>query len=463
MRGAGVLWANSNSAESKLQKALLLRIASIAFLMLLLMIPLMMIGGIVGDRQQLQRQVEDTVAGSFAGSQRLVGPLLVIPYIEREIEISTDERGREHKRTIEHQRQVLFAPAQSSYDGAAEVDTKYKGIYKTLVYQTKGIWRATFEVPANFGLDINPSRITIGTAMLSFGLSDVRGLQGSPKIIWAGQEMTILNGTKLDALGEGLHVDLGNIMLNAREARQFEATINMELAGLRSLAFVPVGKTNVVQLRSAWPHPNFGGRFLPQSKQIGEHGFTARWDVSHLASKNNDLVERGLKDAKLLEAFDVSFIEPVNIYQQAERAVKYGILFISLTFAAFFLFETLKDLRIHPLQYGLVGLALAVFFLLLVSLSEHISFLYAYLVASACCVLLIGYYLAHVLRGWRRGAAFATKLAILYAVLYGLLLSEDNALMLGSLLLFFALAAIMVLTRRIDWYQIGTSKKVTDG
>ena len=138
--------------------------------------------------------------------------------------------------------------------------------------------------------------------------------------------------------------------------------------------------------------------------------------------------------------------------------MKYGILFISLTFAAFFLFETLKDLRIHPLQYGLVGLALAVFFLLLVSLSEHISFLYAYLAASTCCVLLIGYYLAYVLRGWRRGAAFATKLAILYAVLYGLLLSEDNALMLGSLLLFFALAAIMVLTRRIDWYQIGASK-----
>lgn len=446
-----------------MQKALVLRIASIAFLMLLLLVPLVMIGGIVADRQQLQRQVEDTVASSFAGPQRMVGPLLVIPYVEREIAISTDESGRQHKRNIEHQRQVLFVPEQLSYDGAAEVDAKYKGIYKTLVYQTKGIWHAKFEVPANLGLDINPSRITIGTAMLSFGLSDVRGLRGSPTVTWAGQEMTILNGTKLDTLGEGLHVDVGDNMLNTREARQFDATINMELAGMRSLAFVPIGKTNAVQLRSAWPHPNFSGRFLPQSKRIDEHGFTARWDISHLASKNNDLVERGLKDAKLLEAFDVSFIEPVNICQQAERAVKYGILFISLTFAAFFLFETLKDLRIHPLQYGLVGLALAVFFLLLVSLSEHISFLYAYLAASACCVLLIGYYLAYVLHGWRRGAAFATKLAILYAVLYDLLLSEDNALMLGSLLLFFALAAIMVLTRRIDWYQIGASKKVTGG
>ena len=133
-------------------------------------------------------------------------------------------------------------------------------------------------------------------------------------------------------------------------------------------------------------------------------------------------------------------------------------MFIALTFAAFFLFETLIDLRIHPLQYGLVGLALAVFFLLLVSLSEHFIFLYAYLAASAACVLLIGYYLAHVLGGWRRGTAFAVKLTLLYGVLYGLLLSEDNALMLGSLLLFVALAVIMVLTRHIDWYQLGASK-----
>jgi inner membrane protein len=162
-----------------------------------------------------------------------------------------------------------------------------------------------------------------------------------------------------------------------------------------------------------------------------------------------------VKDASALEAFDVSFIEPVNIYQKAERAVKYGALFVALTFAAFFLFETLKDLRIHPLQYGLVGFARAVFFLLLVSLSEHIMFLHAYLIASAACVLLIGYYLVHVLGSWRRGVAFGLKLTLLYGALYGLLLSEDNALMLGSLLLFAALAVFMVLTRGIDWYQLG--------
>ena len=242
--------------------------------------------------------------------------------------------------------------------------------------------------------------------------------------------------------------------------------INIDYAGTSALSFAPLGKNTTVQMKAGWPHPNFGGRFLPQTKRIDGSGFSARWEVSHLASKNGALIKQEIaneRDRTPLETFDVSFVEPVNIYLQAERAVKYGILFVALTFAAFFLFEVLKDLRIHPLQYSLVGLALALFFLLLVSLSEHIAFVYAYLAASSACAILIGYYLAHVLGAWRRGLALATKLALLYAVLYGLLLSEDNALMLGSLLLFGVLAAIMVLTRRVDWYGLGAKDKFASG
>ena len=452
-----LLFLTALQSEIKLQKKLLLRVAFIIFLMILILIPLQLIGGIVRDRQQLQRQVEDTVAASFAGPQRVVGPVLVLPYVERVIETITDDKGRVTRHTVEHEHQIVLMPSQLNYDGAADVEAKYKGLYKTLVYQTKGIWRARFDVPVNAGVTANPAAITFGTAYLAFGLSDVRGLRGTPKITWDGRDINVANGAKFVAFGDGVHADIG--ILNTREAHQVDVMVNMDLGGMRSLAFAPIGKTTVVQLRATWPHPNFGGRFLPQSKKIDENGFTARWEISHLASKNGDTLQRALKEVLPLETFDVSFIDPVNIYQQAERAVKYGVLFIALTFAAFFLFETLKDLRIHPLQYGLVGLALAVFFLLLVSLSEHISFLSAYLVASFSCVLLIGFYLSHVLGGWRRGAAFAAKLALLYGVLYGLLLSEDNALMLGALLVFVALAVTMVLTRRIDWYQLGTNGK----
>ena len=223
-----------------MQKRLLLKVASIFFLILLLLVPLGMIGGIVTDRQHLQLEVEKTVANSFAGPQRLVGPLLVVPYIEREIIVSTDDKGKELKRTIEHQRQILLVPEQLGYDGTADVEAKYKGLYKALVYQTKGAWRARFEVPVNLGLDINPSLVSVGNAYLAFGLSDVRGLRGSPKLTWGGQEITVKNGTKLDGLGDGLHADLG--ILNVHEAHQYEVTVNMDLAGMRSLAFAPIGK-----------------------------------------------------------------------------------------------------------------------------------------------------------------------------------------------------------------------------
>lgn len=441
-----------------MQKALLIRVATIVFMIALLLVPLSMIRGVVSDRQQLQQQVESAVAGSFAGPQRLVGPLLVVPYTEREVVVTTDDQGKQSQRAVVHQRQRILVPEQLVYEGSADVETKYKGLYKALVYQTKGVWKARFEVAVNFGLDTNPSLLTFGTPYLAFGLSDVRGLRGTPKMTWGGNEIAVKNGTRIDALGDGMNAVVGD--LNAREARQYDVTVSMEVAGMRSLAFAPIGTSTIVQLRAPWPHPNFGGRYLPQTKQINVDGFSARWEISQLASKNSDLLQRGLKDAASLEVFDVSFIEPVNIYLQAERAVKYGVLFIALTFAAFFLFEILKDLRIHPLQYGLVGLALAVFFLLLISLSEHIRFIFAYLTASVSCVVLISYYLTHVLGGWQRGAAFGLKLSLLYSVLYGLLLSEDNALMMGSILLFAALAVMMVMTRRIDWYQLGSNKKM---
>lgn len=439
-----------------MQRALFFRVTSIIFLAALLLVPLALIGGIVSQRQHLQQQVEGTIASSFAGPQRLFGPLLVIPYVEREVVVTNDEKGRQSSQIVLHQRQVYLVPEQLVYDGTVNVEARYKGLYKALVYETSGVWRARFEVPANAGLKVNQNVLTLGEAYLALGLSDVRGLRGKPKITWTGRDLSARNGTRIDALGDGLHAVIGEV--GATEPRQYDVTVSMDLAGMRSMAFVPTGKTTAVQLRAAWSHPNFGGRFLPQTKQIDERGFSAKWEISHLASNNSELIQRGPKDAAALEAFDVSFIEPVNIYQQSERAVKYGILFVALTFTAFFLFETLKDLKIHPMQYGLVGLALAVFFLLLVSLSEHVRFLYAYLIASVSCVLLIGYYLTHVLDGWRRGAGFAVKLGLLYAVLYGLLLSEDNALMLGSLLLFSVLAAMMILTRRIDWYQLGTHK-----
>ncbi len=218
----------------------------------------------------------------------------------------------------------------------------------------------------------------------------------------------------------------------------------------------------MIALASTWPHPQFHGDFLPRTRAIGPDGFKARWEVSSLASNAQSQFRaamsrrapQGSTDAaEAVDAIGVSLVDPVNVYSQVDRATKYGVLFVLLTFVAFFMFEFLKQLRIHPIQYGLVGLAVAIFFLLLLALSERIPFAVAYLVAAIACVTLIGYYLGHVLGGWLRGAGFAGLLGTLYAALYGLLISEDNALVLGAGLLFLILAAIMVVTRRVDWYR----------
>ena len=242
---------------------------------------------------------------------------------------------------------------------------------------------------------------------------------------------------------------------------------NFELGldGIERQHFVPVAKNSQIQIKSNWPHPQFGGRFLPSPKnrQIDANGFNVAWSISSLATNAQTQLSTIEGEFKVpdsaplgqVDRFSVGFIEPVNVYTQSDRATKYGLLFVALTFAAFFIFEILKSLPIHPVQYLLVGLSLVIFFLLLVGLAEHIAFLAAYLIASAACIALTSFYLAHVLHDARRGIGFGVALTVLYGALFGLLSSENNALVMGSILLFAVLAAIMVATRKVDWYQVG--------
>ena len=232
----------------------------------------------------------------------------------------------------------------------------------------------------------------------------------------------------------------------------FPLRLEFALRGTESLAIAPLADDNRVVLDSPWPHPQFNGGFLPRTHRIDARGFHAEWDVSSLASGAQAQYRAG--GDKRVDAIGLSLVEPVNLYSKVDRATKYGLLFVLLTFIGFFMLETIKQLPIHPVQYALVGLALAIFFLLLLSLSEHIAFGLAYLAAAAACVGLIGFYLGHVLRSRLRGVGFAATLGLLYAALYGLLVSEDNALVLGAGLLFAILAALMVATRKVDWYQV---------
>jgi inner membrane protein len=249
------------------------------------------------------------------------------------------------------------------------------------------------------------------------------------------------------------------------------AIVTLDLVGTEDLSFVPIGEQSRFKLTSDWPHPSFNGRFLPERRSVTDQGFQAEWTLSSLASRSGQelLTGSGLcapdepqaapasparPAPSCLERFGVAFIDPVSTYVLSDRATKYGLLFIVLTFVAVGLVEVMRRLRVHPVQYALVGCALASFFLLLVSLSEHVAFGLAYAVAATACTLLLGYYGAHVLRGWRAGLAFAAGIGALYGLLYLLLISEQSSLVLGSVLLFAVLAAVMFVTRRIDWYAL---------
>jgi len=221
-------------------------------------------------------------------------------------------------------------------------------------------------------------------------------------------------------------------------------------------------------LASDWPHPSFVGQFLPREREITRNGFSADWRTSFFATNLEEALLRCPAQADPAHEdcrdfgsrhFGVSFVDPVDQYLKSERAVKYGFLFILLTFAGFFLLEVLRRFSVHPVQYGLVGLALALFFLLLLSFSEHIGFAAAYVFSAVACVGLIAYYVSHVLGSRTHGAGFGGALAVLYALLYAILGSEDYALLTGSMLVFGLLALVMVLTRRVNWSGFGATDR----
>ena len=465
------------------QKCLLLLIIG-----MLLMIPLRMIQSVIDERTMFRHQATQAIAAATAGTQSIAGPLLIFPVDEYFDDISIERHGgqttkRVVRSVIRHQ--VVVTPKQLHFDGDMKVERRAYGLYDTSVFSLRETISGNFETPDASALP-KPganARLVWGSPVLVLGVGDPRGIDGEPKVSLAGRPLQLRHGTRLaesdmklpDSLPDAKEAAAA-VASQADEtspARAFNIrsgfkavgaekhdgrpatvpfTITLNLSGTSGLKLIPLGETTTAELRSDWPHPSFGGNYLPRSREVGEHGFSARWSTTALATDDVNQENDG---------FQVTLIDPVDIYQQATRAVKYGVLFIVLGFAAFFAFEHLRTLPIHPIQYLMVGLAQATFFLLLVSLSEHISFWIAYLIAAAASIALIGVYLASILNGWKRAFGFSLALSMLYAALFGILRAEQNALLLGTLLLFAALAGLMIGTRRIDWYGIGKEAQAT--
>ncbi|MES2950759.1 MAG: cell envelope integrity protein CreD [Pseudomonadota bacterium] len=443
-----------------MKNPILLKCALLALISALLLIPLAMIERTIAERTAYRADAIHAIAASTAGAQSIVGPVFTVA-VEEEFdeEKSYEYQGEPKKKMVRSKRThtLTVVPKELHFDGALAVERRAYGLHETAVFELQSAVTGTFETPSTAllpALGAN-ARLSWGTPTLAVGIADPRGLSGEPKIQLDGKPMALHRAAHISGMETGFH-GTSDLVLDGKVTR-LPFRIDLRLTGTGSVGFVPLGDVTTTELRGNWPHPSFGGDFLPRTHETSKEGFVARWSTTGLASSANaDEINGAAK------GFEVRLIDPVDVYRQALRAVKYGVLFVVLTFAAFFMFENLKSLQIHPIQYALVGLAQAVFFLLLTSLSEHIPFAMAYLAAASASIALIGIYLAAILQGWRRGLGFSLALATLYAALFGILRSEQSALLLGSLLLFFALAGLMLGTRRIDWYGLNTRTPLVD-
>jgi len=439
-----------------MQRDLFLKCLLLGGVGLVLAVPLLMIASTVAERTQFRDEALRNIAANTAGPQRLSGPVLVVPVTE-EFDKNIVSEGRAVGTTRERRVRAITLAARDLHVAARlQAERRAYGIHSGAVYEVHAALTGTFDPPAHLELpDPGPnSRLTYGTPRLVVGVGDARGLASTPDVHLQGASLAVEGGTKGADMGPGFHADLP---ASALGARSLEFRVDLVLVGTGSFAVVPTAGVTSAEVLSNWPDPSFGGGFLPREQETGKEGFRARWSVSRLATDLDPAEGAGPSARPGAPSFEVRLIDPVDIYQEAMRAVKYGFLFIVVLFAGFFATEVLAHIAIHPIQYLLVGLALALFFLLLVALSEHLSFGRAYLVAALASLALIVAYLASALRSTAKSLQFGAALAILYGALYGVLLSEQNALLLGSLLLFVMLAILMIGTRRVDWYRIRLS------
>jgi inner membrane protein len=410
-----------------------------------ILIALAMVNATITDRQKYRDEAVESIETSYAGPQTVIGPVLVRPYKQTTVTMEDGEKGV--KRRVEHVAALTATsfPHVLNVRGKLTPTERRHGLYTVTVYELAGHLEGSLEIVP----PLTTGQVMWGEPYLAMSVEDVRGIVGTPTVVVNGAPETMLQGAESTM---GWQPNLRVPLRGVKELKgHMEFAIDMNLAGTEQLSVAPVGDSNHVELSSTWRSPLFAGRFLPRTREVGGSGFSAAWDVSSLATGTQ--VQMESNPVKPIDLMNVSLLTPIDPYKLSDRATKYGILFVVLTFGGFFLFEMMKELPIHPVQYLLVGFGLAIFFLLLVSFSEHLAFAVSYLIASAACIGLLTFYLSHVLRSVTRGVAFGGMLTALYGAMYGLLISEDNALILGSLMLFAMLAVVMVVTRKVDWYK----------
>lgn len=410
----------------------------VGFLVILCYIPSLIVYGLVAERQGRQYEAVADIASKWGNAQVIQGPVAHVPYVTT----YRDEKGVTRQQTSS----IDISATKVDIKTQVQTEVRYRGIFRVPVYTA--VVQVTGVLPAAQPA-VKSGRILPDGATMDISISDVRGMIEQPKLQYANAAPTTFEPTT----GEYGSVTLRAPLTHSPD-KDTSFSYSFTLRGTESLEFLPSAKQSTVTMDSPWTTPSFVGSSLPATHEITDKGFTARWDVSSwwagtaASTAAEDQYSLSPTDAR----FGVKLLETTDFYTLVDRAIKYAILFIGLTFLVLFLVEVLHTERVHPFQYILVGAALCLFYLLLLSLSEHIGFLPAYLASALSTVVLVSGYSIAVLKHKRFGTSVGVLLAVLYGYLYALLQIEDYALLLGSIILFVILAAVMYVTRNVDWY-----------
>jgi len=421
------------------------KLVSIGILILIMLIPMTNIKSLISERAGRRSDAIQEVSEKWGNEQEIAGLILNIPYTYYYwVKGKEDENQLRSRIEFAH-----FLPESLIFEGEVKPDTRYRGIYEIVVYQSFFNIKGNFAKPDLSDWDIKDEDIHWEDAFVSLGIPDMRGISENLSIQWNSKSFMFQPGTEIDDLIEsGVH---SKVKLDPN-TEQYQFAFKLDLNGSGRISFVPMGKETTVNLQSSWVNPSFDGAFLPKEREVNDQGFKASWKVLHL---NRNFPQKWTDRSYSFSesAFGVQLFLPVDQYQRSYRSAKYALMFITLTFLVFFFVEIINKLRIHPFQYILVGLGLCLFYILLLSLSEHIGFNWAYLLSSSGVVVLIFLYSFSIFKKSMLSFMMFGLLIILYSFLFIILQEQDFSLLIGSVALFFILSFVMYLSRNVNWYH----------
>ena len=424
------------------------KLAAIIVLTLLLLIPSSMVMELIREREQTQEDAINEVSYKWGSEQTLTGPYLSVPYykyVKRQSEKDSSEQ------LVRIKEFIYFLPQELNIEGDIQPEKRYRGLYEVVVYESKFTIQGYFSAINLKAFEINPRNILMNKASLNFGMSDLKGIESQISLSWNDSKIPFNSGlSSNDIATSGIHA---SVPLSASDSLSYNFNLSIDLKGSQQIAFIPVGKTTDVSLTSPWTSPSFSGTYLPDDRQVNEEGFTAKWNILHL-NRNYPQAWTSNDFSILGSSFGVDLLLPVDRYRKSMRVAKYSILFLVLTFMVFFFVEILQNVFIHPIQYLLVGIALIVFFSLLLAFSEYMIFNWAYTLAAMLTLILITLYTSSILKSRGIAGLISSVLFILYTFIFTIIQLEDYALLIGSLGIFIVLAIVMYFSRKIDWYAI---------